>query len=150
MKNLLSIILDGEPGAKLRMRFDPRRKGGYTPEKTVRYEGRLAHAASIAMQGRPLLEGPLDVSIMIHVAIPKSKSRKWKADAAAGVIRPMKKPDVDNTIKLLDALNAVVFVDDCQVVDVHAHKYYSERPRLEVHIRSADAGIDGDDGDSLF
>lgn len=146
----MSIILDGEPGAKLRLRFDPRSKRGYTPEKTMRYEGRLAHAASIAMEGRPLLEGPLDVSIMVHVSIPASKSRKWKADAAAGVIRPMKKPDLDNTVKLLDALNHVVFVDDSQVVDIHAHKYYSTRPRLEVHIRSADAGIDEDDPDRLF
>jgi Holliday junction resolvase RusA-like endonuclease len=48
---------------------------------------------------------------------------------------PTKKPDADNILKLVaDALNGLAYVDDKNIVTAHAHKVYSDRPRLEINI----------------
>lgn len=51
--------------------------------------------------------------------------------------RPVGKPDLDNWIKLpMDALNGLVWTDDCQVVEFApgTGKWYSTNPRLELSI----------------
>ena len=53
-------------------------------------------------------------------------------------IRPMKKPDNDNVVKIIqDALNLVAYHDDVQIVDCQLRKFYSDRPRVEVTIQGA-------------
>lgn len=53
-------------------------------------------------------------------------------------IRPMKKPDNDNIVKVVqDALNLVAYHDDVQVVDCQLRKFYSENPRVVVTIQEA-------------
>lgn len=53
----------------------------------------------------------------------------------AGVIRPTKKPDMDNCIKIIaDALNKIAYHDDTQIVDCQVRKFYSDDPRVEVRI----------------
>lgn len=47
---------------------------------------------------------------------------------------PTSKPDPDNIMKGLDALNEVVFRDDKQIVDARVIKSYSERPALRIEI----------------
>lgn len=109
----------------------------YTPERTVNYESRLALAAQQVMAGRALLDGPLRVDVVAYVPIAESKPKKWKADALAGRVRPVKKPDGDNILKgISDALNLIVWVDDSQIVDARVRKYYSDAPRVEVTISS--------------
>lgn len=51
--------------------------------------------------------------------------------------RPRKAGDLDNRLKVtLDALNGIVFVDDAQVVELHAYRYEDKRnPRVEVEIQ---------------
>ncbi|MCY0148349.1 RusA family crossover junction endodeoxyribonuclease [Hoeflea sp. G2-23] len=124
----LTVNLAGAPLAKGRVRFAKATGHTYTPERTVNYESRLAHAAQVAMAGRPLLTGPLEVHVEIRMPIPKSKPKKWKADALAGLIRPTKKPDADNFAKMLDALNLIVWEDDSQIVDLRTVKFYHEAP----------------------
>jgi len=78
---------------------------------------------------------PLRVLVLADFGVPKSKSKKWTADAIAGKVRPTKKPDIDNIAKLvLDACNGVVFRDDCQIVDIYVRKKYSVNPQTEVYI----------------
>ena len=70
------------------------------------------------------------------MSIPKSKPKRWIADALLGLLFPVKKPDADNFAKsALDACNKVVWVDDAQVVDLHVFKRFSDQPRLAVKIR---------------
>jgi Holliday junction resolvase RusA-like endonuclease len=48
---------------------------------------------------------------------------------------PTKKPDADNILKLAaDSLNGLAYVDDKQIVSAVIHKFYSDRPRLEINI----------------
>ena len=59
-----------------------------------------------------------------------------KTQKLENIIRPIKKPDMDNVIKMVaDALNQVAYKDDTQIVDCQVRKFYSEEPRVEVIIR---------------
>jgi len=129
------LILDGPPHGKGRPRFSRATGHTYTPEKTARFEERLAWAAQSVMERAPLFDGPLEMSIHAYFSIPVSKPAKWKEQAKLGLIRPTKKPDIDNIVKgVADALNKVVYVDDTQIVVLTAAKYYSDRPRIEIFI----------------
>ena len=129
------LILDGPPHGKGRPRFSRATGHTYTPEKTARFEERLAWAAQSVMNRAPLFDGPLEMAVHAYFSIPASKPAKWKTDAKNGLIRPTKKPDIDNVVKgVADALNKVVYVDDTQIVSLTAAKYYSERPRIEIFI----------------
>lgn len=137
---MIEIYLAGAPIGKGRPRFVKATGRAYTPERTARFEDRLALAAQAAMAGRPLLEGPLAVEVEIRMPIPTSKPKKWKADAAAGSVRPTTKPDADNFAKMLDACNLIVWSDDSQVVDLHVTKHYSEAPAFVARVREISKG----------
>ena len=128
--------MDGQPVGKGRPRFSRKSGTVYTPEKTARYEERLAWTAQSVMEGHPLLTEALEVTVRAFVEIPKSKSKRFREAALAGKIRPVTKPDVDNFGKCIDALNKVVWVDDSQISDLTVQKRYSDRPRLEIYVLS--------------
>lgn len=131
---MIEIRMDGQPVGKGRPRFSRASGTVYTPEKTARYEERLAWAAQSVMAGRPLLTGPLWVEIVAWMDIPKSKPKAFRAAALANGVWPTTKPDPDNIAKMLDALNRVVWVDDSQIVKLIVSKMYSDRPCLIVAV----------------
>lgn len=57
-------------------------------------------------------------------------------DVTVHVFRPRKAGDLDNALKvLLDALSGIAYVDDDQVVSLHAFRHDDkERPRVEVEV----------------
>lgn len=132
---MIEIVLLGPPRGKERVKRAGLDGHAYTPERTVTYEGRMAHAAQIAMDGRSPLDGPLALDIVMRFPVPASKAKKWKADALAGRIRPTVKPDWDNGGKLTDALNLLVWVDDKQIVDARVQKFYSDRPGMWITVK---------------
>ncbi|MBZ9706116.1 RusA family crossover junction endodeoxyribonuclease [Mesorhizobium sp. ESP7-2] len=134
MTDSIIVELAGAPMAKERVRVT-KTGHAYTPERTVNYEARLAHAAQIVMNGRPLLDGPLEVLVETYMPVPESKPKKWKDAALSGQIRPTKKPDWDNFGKILDSMNLIVWADDAQIVDGRVVKWYSARPRMVVVVR---------------
>lgn len=134
---IVSFVVPGAPVGKGRPRATRRGKHIqlYTPEETANYESLVALAASQAMAGRGLYAGPVVLQLDIHMAVPKSWSKKAKAAALADIAPPMKKPDSDNVIKAIcDALNGVVWVDDVQVVDSITRKRYRETPGVHVQV----------------
>lgn len=133
LTDTITIELAGAPMAKERVRVT-KTGHAYTPERTVNYEARLAHAAQVVMDGRPLLEGPLSVFVEITMPVAESKPKKWKDAALLGQIRPTKKPDADNYAKVLDALNLIVWADDSQIVDLRVTKFYGSRPSFRATI----------------
>ncbi|WP_420828129.1 RusA family crossover junction endodeoxyribonuclease [Ligilactobacillus apodemi] len=34
----------------------------------------------------------------------------------------------------LDALNGILWTDDAHIVDLHAHKYYSDDPHIDITV----------------
>ena len=128
------FIVYGEPVAKSRPRFT---KFGrtYTPEKTVNYENLIRIEYKQQCRGVFFNENILRMSVKAYLGIPKSTSKKLRAEMEAMLHRPTKKPDVDNILKVVaDALNEVAYHDDKQIVSASIEKYYSEQPRIEVLI----------------
>ena len=118
----LRTFIAMEPRGKQRPRIVKRANVPYpiaiTPDQTVNAENRVqAHVQGA--WGRPPLEGPLQVQIVVRILKPKSKPKKacW----------PTSKPDADNYAKLvLDALNGVLWRDDSQVVRLFVEKAYCD------------------------
>lgn len=133
----ITFTVPGQPQGKGRPRVG--KIGGharmFTPEKTVAYEGLIAYAAKQAMQGRALIDGPVAVVLDVCCQVPASWSKKKQAQALAGQVFPVTKPDIDNVEKaIFDGLNGVAWKDDVQVVDVCKRKRYAETPGVHVEI----------------
>lgn len=131
------FIVPGQPQGKGRPRVG--NIGGharmFTPEKTVAYEGLIAHTAQQAMQGRALIEGPVSVVIDMRCQVPASWSKTKKAQAINGTVLPTTKPDQDNVLKaIFDGLNGVAWKDDVQVVEISSRKRYAPLPGVYVEI----------------
>ncbi|QDQ28225.1 RusA family crossover junction endodeoxyribonuclease [Chitinimonas arctica] len=135
----LSFTIPGEPQGKGRGRIVRwgKKAGIKTPEKTVAYEGLVAHRAAQAMDGATPLEGAVAVTMHITVSVPRSWSKRRREHALAGRVLPTTKPDIDNIEKaIFDGLNGMVWRDDVQVVEVRKQKRYGELSGVSVAIRS--------------
>ena len=128
------IWLPGQPIGKGRPRFT-RTGRVYTPEKTRRYEHRLAGTASNYMVLHQLepTTMPCQMVIKAQFQIPKSWTKAKKLQAEQREIFPGK-PDIDNVAKIvLDSFNGVVFEDDAQVYELRVLKGYGD-PCLSVAV----------------
>lgn len=133
----LTFTLAGHPQGKGRARAFVRggHVGHYTPEKTRSYEGMIREAATTEMAGRTPTPEPVEVTLTAFFDVPKSFSKRKRAAALGNNIKPAKKPDIDNIIKaFVDAMNGVVFRDDCQIVRGEYAKVYGPAPMVVVTV----------------
>ncbi len=108
----------------------------FTPAHTRKYEDRVKLAASLAMEGRDPIEGPVEIFINVYLDFPQSFSAKKREAAINGFLKPCTKPDIDNYVKsALDGINTIVIKDDNQVVSLHAHKSYRSKPALRIEVK---------------
>jgi Holliday junction resolvase RusA-like endonuclease len=132
---IIILTIPGAPIAKGRPKVSSRGRFPrvYTPAKTRRYEDLIKIAAAEVMQDCPPIEGALLLTVTAYVQMPKSLSKKARAEAMDGIRKPVTRPDADNYAKAaLDGCNGVLFRDDSQVTDLIVRKRYSERPRLVI------------------
>lgn len=138
--------LPWEPVAKARPRVVRARNGRsltFTPEKTESAEHMLR---VLLRQKRAQLferEAPLSVDATFYVRRPQAPPKHG---------HPSRRPDIENYAKLLlDAGNGILWVDDAQVVELHARKTYGEpRLRLEVdRLERVSIAGEGTDGSGL-
>jgi Holliday junction resolvase RusA-like endonuclease len=127
----VTFTVPGQPQGKGRAKIV--KIGGFsrmaTPAKTVAYEGLVAHAAQLALEGRPMLQGPVRVRLYVECQVPASWSQKKQREALGGYIFPTTKPDIDNVVKaVFDGCNGVLWKDDVQVVQASVVKRYSAQP----------------------
>lgn len=123
----MDFIVDGKPQGKQRPRFSRINKTVYTPNKTAKYEKQIAKAYTDAGGKCIPADCYVSVSVSAFFPIPKSYSKKKREDCLERILRPDKKPDMDNILKVvLDALNEVAYEDDKQVVELIGRKYYTE------------------------
>lgn len=118
----MKYIIEGEPIAWQRP------KGGWHGK---RYDGQKLQKELIAWQvkaqGGRVLTVPLRVKFVFYTQLPK----RGKAE---GDPRPAR-PDLSNYIKLYeDALNGILWADDSLIIEIHAIKVYSMKPRTEIEI----------------
>lgn len=134
----VSFTVPGPPKGKARARTVRTKDGrtfSYTPDGTVLYEN-LIKTCYYQTGVNPFdADEELRATIVAYYPITKSTSKKKRQQMLAGLIRPTKKPDLDNVIKsILDALNKVAYHDDTQIVSLSMEKFYSDSPRVEVSI----------------
>lgn len=135
IKNV-NFTVYGEPKGKGRPRFARATGHAITPKDTVAYEN-LVRMEFINQCGEVRFpdDAMLDLRIHAFYSIPKSASRKKRSAMLVGTIRPTKKPDMDNVVKIIaDSLNQVAYRDDTQIVDCQVRKFYSEKPRVTIYI----------------
>ena len=128
----IQFEIPGKPVGKARARST---KSGhhFTPKKTVYYEKTVALVAEAAMQGQAPWTSPVTLTVSM-VCAPADSWPKWKREGALiGQIAPTTKPDLDNVLKSLkDAMNGIVYVDDCQVVSVSMSKFYGDSDYVRI------------------
>ena len=132
------FIVLGEPMGKQRPKFSRRENHvhTYTPDKTVSYENLVRLEYSKQCRAVFFPKGTeLEMHIEAYFSIPKSVSRKKAALMLDRQIRPTKKPDADNIIKIIaDSLNGIAYYDDSQIVSCKCDKYYSSQACVTVFI----------------
>ncbi|NMG64358.1 RusA family crossover junction endodeoxyribonuclease [Azoarcus indigens] len=134
---MIRFTVPGEPVGKGRPRAF--RMGNsirmHTPDATARYENLVALVARQAMEGRAPMAGAVSMGLHLVTVPPASWSKRKRAAALAGAIRPTTKPDCDNVLKAIaDACNGIVFIDDKQVCEVTIKKLYGETPGASVAV----------------
>lgn len=134
------IRLAGEPKGKARPRFSRASGRAFTPAHTAKYEAALRVAAQDAMGERAPLTEALAVTVIAALPIAASWSKVKQQRARDGLIRPTKRPDVDNFAKSLDGLNEVVFRDDAQIVELTVRKVFSDKPELRIEVTALGIG----------
>ena len=134
---MIRFTVPGQPQGKQRPKIV--KIGGFsrmaTPKATVAYEGLVAHAAQVAMAGRPPLQSAVGCNVFIDCQVPASWSQKKQRMALAGEVLPESKPDADNVVKaIFDGLNGVLWRDDVLVVDLRVRKRYAATPCVRVEV----------------
>ena len=133
----IRFTVPGPPQGKGRPRFT-RNGRTYTPKETAEYEKKIADCFKQQCGNVFFNEHvPIDVRITAYYPIPKSISKKKHMAMIDHIIRPTQKPDADNIMKCLDAINKIAFHDDAQIVDAQVWKFYSDDPRLVITIQEA-------------
>lgn len=130
----MKLIIPGKPMGKQRPRV---LKSGitYTPKETANYEVYIKQLFATEYKMHKPKEGPLIMRITAYFPIPQSTSKSKKVAMERGDIRPTKKPDIDNIIKIIaDALNGLAYLDDKQIVSCTVEKYYSSVPSVHVEL----------------
>ena len=134
---MISFTVNGAAVPKQRPRISGRR--AYTPKRTKDYEERVLDAFRSSYKGFYPAFGkdvPVRICISVIQEIPKSWSKKKRAQAESGEIVPLSRNgDVDNIAKsILDALNGFAYEDDCQVTTLIITKQYGANPCAEVRL----------------
>lgn len=138
MKPYLKFTIPGKPIAKKRPKFARRGKFTTTYNDQETEEGKfMFHLMRQLPDGFKPFEGdvPLFLDCVFYMPIPKSTSKKKRAQMIAGEIMHTKKPDTDNLIKFVkDCSNEIIWHDDSQIVYVRGRKFYGEDPRTLIFV----------------
>jgi Holliday junction resolvase RusA-like endonuclease len=129
----IQFKIDGPVRGKGRPRFGNGRT--FTDKKTMTAEAIIATACQSVMTDRKPLTGALLLSLRIFKAVPKSWSKKKRAEALGGDLLPTSRPDLDNIVKLVaDALNGIAYADDAQITELDVKRMYADTESMSVLI----------------
>ena len=134
----LTFEVPGEPRGKGRPRFS--NGHAYTDSETKAYEKKIIAYYHKALGGFRWPDGAyIRIKVTAHYPIPKSATKAATASMQSGKMLPVRKPDIDNVLKVvLDALNGVAYKDDSHVVCVEAEKVYSQTPKLVIEMKGSE------------
>lgn len=136
----VSFYVPGKPQGKARARTVHNKALGhsisYTPESDLLYENLIKTLYMQAAGGVRFEKGtPVTLRIVARFEPPKSASKKRQQQMLSGELPPLKKPDIDNIVKVVaDALNGAAYHDDTQIIFTVAKKAYSAVEGLDVTV----------------
>jgi Holliday junction resolvase RusA-like endonuclease len=141
--NTVKITINNEPKPSQRPRLS-----GYRVYVPGAYKNTaFFHKYVLPTLGDLWINTPCKTKIDIYVKTPSSFSKAQKLLAEMKILRPwVRSGDIDNFEKsCLDAMvgnkkrgHKGIMSDDCIVIDMDSHKYYSETPRYEIEITYMD------------
>lgn len=128
------VVVEGKVRGKQRPRFNTKTGRAFTPGDTITYENWIK--CCYQEQCGKFIDGPVKARIEVYYKVPKSYTKKRVQAIRDGLERPLKKPDIDNCIKvILDSLNGIAYKDDSQIVEVIAVKKWTEKQeRIEFEL----------------
>ena len=133
----IKFTIEGEPVGKGRPRHGKYKT--YTPAKTKSVENNIACFYKVNVGH--YYEGYVRLKLDLYYSIAKSDSKKKKMMKLNNELRPNKKPDIDNVVKLVaDALNEVAYKDDTQIIELECRKFYSDIPRMDITLEDLNEG----------
>ncbi|HJA64795.1 MAG TPA: RusA family crossover junction endodeoxyribonuclease [Candidatus Mediterraneibacter cottocaccae] len=108
----------------------------YTPDNDLLYENLIKTLYLQAAGGIRFDKGtPVTLRIVARFEPPKSASKKRQMQMLSGELPPLKKPDIDNIVKVVaDALNGAAYHDDTQIIFTIAKKAYSAVEGLDITV----------------
>ena len=132
---VLVFEIEGTPRGKARPRINTFTKRAYTPTKTKIYEDVTKWRFKERYKDFVPLEGALEAEITAIFEVPKSYSKKKKAELLG--TEYTHRPDVDNISKIiLDSLNGLAYKDDSQISKLIVTKEYGEQAKVIVILKS--------------
>ncbi|MES0334762.1 MAG: RusA family crossover junction endodeoxyribonuclease [Candidatus Magnetobacterium sp. LHC-1] len=124
-EEMIMFTIPGPPTGKARPRVT--RWGTHTPEQTVLYENLVKTMYMQTRTEKFADDKMIEMSIEAYFKIPKSATKGKRLAMIHNIVRPIKKPDIDNICKIIaDALNGLAYKDDTQIVKVNLEKFYSD------------------------
>lgn len=133
-----TFVLPGQPVPWQRAQRDGRTGRTFTSDRNASAKHDVAVVGGAKMRSRGVKMAPKGTPVLIRLdayfQMPKKSSitkKEWNARLARKYHTV--KPDGDNLIKLVkDALNGIVWHDDCQVQLDGVNKWWSEAPSRTV------------------
>jgi Holliday junction resolvase RusA-like endonuclease len=141
----LRIAVYGRPQPAGSKRFVGRAKNGRgividSNPKAGEWKDQVAQVAGEAMDGAPLMRGPLKVSMLFTRSRPKAHLKKTGKLRDSAPRYPVTKPDVLKLARgVEDALTGVVWGDDAQIVEEVLWKHYGESEGVQVLVQEIEA-----------
>lgn len=130
------LVLSGQPRGKGRPRFGQGRT--WTDKDTQLAEGNIIRKWEDAGEPRLPDKTPLRIELTLYISRPESHYKRDGSLSAEGMRHPRpenKKPDVDNSLKLvMDALNTRAYKDDVQIVEAVVERHWAEWPASKIKI----------------
>lgn len=117
-----SLEINTRPIPKARPRLS--KFAVYTPKKTTNYENLIAYEWKKRYKDL-ILKNAVKLDLLFCFKKAKSCKKDYHTQ----------RPDIDNLEKaILDGLNKVAFVDDCQVVELNSKKVFSDTDKILITV----------------
>jgi Holliday junction resolvase RusA-like endonuclease len=99
------------------------------------WRDRIATEAQAAMQGRPPIRGPVKVQAVFTFPRPSTHLGKHGLLPSAPTHK-ITAPDIEKLARAWDSLTGIVWMDDAQVVEMHAAKRFGGEPGVHLRVQA--------------
>jgi crossover junction endodeoxyribonuclease RusA len=119
----IAFSVEGKPIQQGSMRAFNNRIVHNKSKELMEWRSLVGQAAHVA--GCTPISGPITISMEFRYLRPRSVTRE----------HPTVPPDLDKQVRsILDALTGIAYLDDSQVIEIHATKRYAPSPGVDITV----------------